>query len=149
MSQDSNRVSWSPIATACTAGAVRKVGPEEDQPTDQEARDPNQTCISRLKQLTFALRMYSEDYDGRLPPMKKSAQAEGPISAYVRFKSRPIFACPVTKAPYRLNAALSGKLITAVKNKNVLLSDSQPHPDGLWTVGHLDGTISREKRRPK
>ena len=66
----------------------------------------------------------------------------------------PIFVCPVTRRAYEMNRAMSSKDIgwgfAKVKQPGsiVLLHDPKPHSDGLWTVGYLDGHVSREKRPP-
>jgi hypothetical protein len=131
--------------TGTAPHAVQERAPDGAAP----AAAPDSACAGRVRQLSFALRMYSEDYDDRLPPMKTAAQVEGPLSAYVRYRDRPIFACPVTKVPYQPNPAVSGRLITKVSQDTPLLWDARPHPDGLWTIGYLDSRVERQKRAPR
>ena len=113
-------------------------------------RDPKDlSCLSNLKQLGLGTLMYSQDWDGKLPPMKSAAAYQKAIMPYV--KNMGIFVCPVTKAPYAPVASLSGKLITRIKSPaaTVAIQDSRPHPNGWKSVAYVDGHAKMVKAPPK
>jgi len=132
-------------------------------------RDANRVCISRLERLAFVARMYAEDYDNRLPPIKTAADVKRYLQPYVTGNSPthpvppeiqgdqrgPIYFCPATGLAYGPNPALSGMEIgwqlAKVKGPGAiwLLRDPKPHPDGLWTAAYLDGHAERKKAAPR
>jgi hypothetical protein len=129
---------------------------------------PDDVCARRLKRLAFLMRMYAEDYDNRLPPVRTSADIRRYLQAYVggysptypwqpeelADRKGPIFVCPLTKLPYEMNPATTsldiGWEFANVKRPEtlVLLHDPKPHPTRLWTVAYLDGHVLQEKRLP-
>jgi prepilin-type processing-associated H-X9-DG protein len=132
-------------------------------------RNPDDVCMRRLEHLAFALRMWAEDWENRLPPVQTPTQLKDYLSSYVLGESPahiyepdeesdrrgPIFFCPVTNEPYELNPSVSGLEVgwefSNVENPASLMvfHDARPHPDGLWTVAYLDGHVQREKTLPQ
>jgi prepilin-type processing-associated H-X9-DG protein len=128
-------------------------------------RKPEDVCRRRLEHLAFALRMWSEDWDNRLPTVQTPSQLRDYLSSYVLGTSPahtyeldeesdrqgPIFSCPVTGEPYQLVPEVSGLEVgpnfsqvpdpAAVR----VLQDARPHPDGGRTVAYLDGHVDQEK----
>src|SRR5688572_19718805 len=84
---------------------------------------PDDVCVRRLKRLTFLMRMYADDYDNRLPPIRTSADIRRYLESYVGGYSPthpwlpdeepdrkgPIFFCPATKLLYAMNPTASGQ----------------------------------------
>src|SRR5688500_6611534 len=76
--------------------------------------DPKEReCLSNMKHLGLAMVMYSQDWDGKLPPMRSTAKYQKSIALYVR--SRTAYICPSTNAPYAPVGALSGKAVKSIK----------------------------------
>jgi hypothetical protein len=113
----------------------------------QQSSD-NAACMSNLKQMCLGLLMYVQDYDEKYPLMKTAVQLQPRLLPYV--KNRAIFTCPVTKKPYQPNAGLSYKKLASFASPATTwaLRDAQAHPDRMWTVGWLDGHVTRVKTLP-
>ena len=105
-------------------------------------------CLSNLKQMSLALTMYTQDYDERLPPMQSMAGTQKCIEPYIR--NRQVFNCPATTKPYKINTALSGKLLAVIAepSKAVTFYDALPHQDTQFSVAYLDGHVKREAKAP-
>jgi len=83
-------------------------------------------CLSQLKQIGIALRMYAEDYDDTLPP---AGCWQAALAAYVR--DEEVFTCPTTGKPYLFNDNLAGKILSKIANQDqVALAWDAPADDG-------------------
>jgi prepilin-type processing-associated H-X9-DG protein len=87
----------------------------------------HQSCLSHVKQLGIALRMYQEDYDGRFPQASEWMDATYPYD-----KNKSVYRCTSVDAShpndfgYAFNASLSLKALDKSKapEKIVVLYDS-------------------------
>jgi len=114
---------------------------------DKES-DADTQCLSNLKTIGFALRMYMMDYDEVVPPTKNPAHLQKVISPYL--KNKDIFSCPATKTAYKTNPYIGMIPLKEIKTQNTVpvYFDAQPHTDGLYTVLYLDGHANRENQAP-
>lgn len=124
-----------------------------------EEENTNAQVVSHLKQLGVALKSYSMDYDGILPPMRSAqsmAQIETPIDStrlptvqqaiYPYVKTPEIFTHPTTHQIYRPNLNLSRRNVENVRNPAQIVAfyEASPAPDGRRAVLYLDGHVARE-----
>ncbi len=98
------------------------------------ARAQSSACMSNLKQLGTALVMYTEDYDGRVPP---TAGWNEPLRSRVltytsdRTGKLPLLECPAAPAgtpSYAMNASLAGVRLGEIDapERAAALFDSKP-----------------------
>ncbi len=98
-------------------------------------------CLSQLKQIGIALRLYAEDNDDTLPPAGSWQEAR---AEYVR--DGEVFTCPTTGKPYLFNDNLAGKTLPKIANQDQVAlawearadDGSSPHHGG-FNVVFLDG----------
>jgi prepilin-type processing-associated H-X9-DG protein len=101
------------------------------------------SSLDHLKQLGLALRLYTQDYDNRLPPMKDPVAAKQALLPYVGRES--VFAHPTTGEPYQPNPALSHKKLTSLEWPETVVAFYEAHPLAPDTRGVLfaDGHARR------
>ncbi len=81
-----------------------------------QARELSNKCLSRLKQLALAMRMYLNDWDGRFPPADRWCDALRPYVV-----DEKVFTCPVVEREgkrwgYAMNWKLSRRHLSEVEN---------------------------------
>jgi len=104
------------------------------------------SCQSNLKQIGFAVGMYMEDYDDRLPPAHSWQEA---LQPYISEESRErLLQCPRTDEPYVFNDGLAGKSLEDIPNPaetpvawDTLTDDGKPLHIGGFNVLFLDGHV--------
>lgn len=106
---------------------------------------------SNLKQLGWALRMYTQDYDDVLPPMKDIATIRPLLAPYLEDKSA--FINPDTKQPFLPNPSLSRRHLAAVYKESyqkkqgiVAFYEATPRANGaryVLTLPKPDGLNKR------
>lgn len=81
-------------------------------------------CSEDLSEIARAMRAYSQDWDGRLPPSDRWCDALYPTY----LESQGHFACPVARAPYSyaMNSRLSRAKLAEIENpsKTALIFES-------------------------
>ncbi|MBI1178869.1 prepilin-type N-terminal cleavage/methylation domain-containing protein [bacterium] len=127
-------------------------------------------CISNLRQLGIAVRMYADENQGRLPhalavpPAQTNAPAALPGIDQVLLAQvkgvREVFRCPADKdnlfdhdgSSYEWNASLNGRMLIRIgedgrdQGNNFLLRDRMGwHPKGRKNAVYADGHAAPEK----
>ena len=100
-----------------------------------------QACMSNMKQLSRAIKMYTEDYDGRLPVFGMQAL----VGTYLQ-PGAEVLRCPSDDTPhpisYALNRDFAGWILSRIETpeRTVLLYEGDDedlimrHKDGLNIV---------------
>ena len=85
-------------------------------------------CLSNIKQLNYALRLYADDYDSHLPPLKSNWNST--LEVYT--KNNRLLHCPsviTSKDPtYAYNKNIAGLDINKIKNPNETFSIFESKP---------------------
>ena len=99
--------------------------------------------LSNLKQMGTALLMYAQDYDDRLPPMKKMETTEAVLMPYI--KNNNVFINPDTKEHYKANPAFSEQPAAKIDlpASTVAFYEATPAKDGTRGVCFMDGHSKR------
>ena len=107
---------------------------------DEIVRDAAQESLSNMRRINLSILQYSQDHDGKLPPMKNVALLRRELDPYLKFQDRvidqatgqpfgpqsgDIFLSHLTDKPYHFVSALSDTPTTAIKRpaSTVLFSD--------------------------
>jgi prepilin-type processing-associated H-X9-DG protein len=96
------------------------------------------TCLDNMKQLGLAMRLYSADYEGHLPP---AASWNASIGSYVKAGGTGLFTCPSSedpRAPYKMNRAVGGVSIFALQSPANTISLFDATPGGSVYGGSPD-----------
>ncbi len=104
------------------------------------------TPDARLRLLTLALRMYTEDYHRVLPPFNNSTRLETLLSPYLApYQGYPnLFVDPINRTRFGVNPSLSGKSLSTIPNPANIIVFYQQAPDprtGKRWVAFLDGHV--------
>lgn len=116
-------------------------------PVFAKARDKAREISSRsnMKIIAVALVQYTQDYDGKMPPMNNAADFKAAVSSYVPNQKDGIdpFVETGANVPYQPNAALSCKPIADISSPEtiVLLQETVPHSDRKVNILYADGTV--------
>jgi hypothetical protein len=104
--------------------------------------DKNALCENNLRMLGLGIAMYTQDYDGTLPPTPNEPTFKTAVYPYVN--SSRVFICPATNQHYRVNGAISEKVLSSISNPSTVfsLTDAVAHPDGLFTTLFLDDHVT-------
>lgn len=96
-----------------------------------------------LQAVAAALKMYTDDYDGVLPPMNKPEAFRKALDEYV--ENAEMFRDPETKEFYGINPTLSGRKIKEIKEpgKTIAIYQVKPGKDGNRGVIFVDGSTKR------
>ncbi len=144
-----------PPANTSSPGATPKppTNPTPTAPANQTSSKPpapaadaaarNTASLNNLKQLGIALRAYTEEHDGLLPPMGTPAQAKTALAPLAG--SAPVWTRADTSEAYRPNPMLSGRKTAHISNPDefVAFYEMNPAPDGTRGVVFLSGTVRR------
>lgn len=140
---------WSGAAFLTALGVISILAFATAQHAPATAQNPKETvCLSNLKQISLAIRMYTQDYDERLPLLTSTGKFQNIVFPYI--KNRSVYICPVTNAAYQPVAALSGKLVEKIKRpaETIVIRDAKPHPSGTGGVVYVDGHTKLLKSLP-
>jgi prepilin-type processing-associated H-X9-DG protein len=130
---------------------MRKAGPGEilnreaiarsQDPNDAlvaSARPPSDSdeCVSRVKQITLGLLMYSQDYDDTFPQQSW----QGPLFPYV--KDLSVFDCPALQKSggrfgYALNGGLMGTRMAVIKQPDIVPAVFDSNLLGAGAIGDI------------
>jgi hypothetical protein len=91
------------------------------------------TSLGNLKQLAPAFEMYTQDYDGRLPPMMDPAAVKKALLPYVRTEA--VFVHPTTGEPYQPNPTLSHRQLNSIDQPDKVVAFYEGHPSAADTRG--------------
>jgi len=107
---------------------------------------PDASSLTNLMQLGLAVVMYSQDWDGVLPPMEDAATVQEALWPYV--KSRDVFYHPETGDPYQPNASVSGKRLADFPHPKdiIIFYEVTPAADGGRCAAFLDAHGQRVER---
>ena len=97
----------------------------------KKKRASSQQSQERLFRLGVALLQYSDDYDGKLPPMTDAKVARKALYSYA-FDTD--FFQPGTTKPWQPNPALSGRKHAEVSDEIVAFYAAKPAKDGARDV---------------
>lgn len=107
-------------------------------------------CMSNLKQIGVALRVYAVDNDNRLPPADSWRQALKPY-----LEAEDLYICPSSRKQYVFNEALGSQNIEAISNPmEVPMAWDAPKEDrtgphmGEFNVSWVDGHVSAIEQLP-
>lgn len=108
----------------------------------REAAPSGEAAAGNLKELALALQMYAADNDV-LPDMSSPEAVRTALADYVTDEG--VFTDPDTGGPYAVNASLSGKPISGIRNlaETVAFYQTQAGEDGKRGVAFVDGHAER------
>ena len=104
--------------------------------------DPTTIGVQYASNLVQATLQYTQDYDEKLPPTDTQADFQTAVGPYVR-DSRDFYS-PQTGQPFAPNSAISEMSLSQISqpfSQVVVVQSSVPEPDGLLTIGYLDGHV--------
>ena len=102
---------------------------------------------TNLVEIGKAMKMYSWDWDNRLPPMRDIAEFRTAVKPYWEKLENTItddaFVQPGSNRPYSVNSSLSGHTMSQIKNPGGVAAvyEADPDKDGLRSVLFLDGHV--------
>ena len=105
--------------------------------------------LVNLKRIGAALPLYAKEHGGRLPDLRDATRLEAALAPYVG--DRTVFREPVTARPYRLNAALSGRVRDGIAAPDAVILAHDPvgaYKNGYRNVLFVDGhakSLSRDR----
>jgi prepilin-type processing-associated H-X9-DG protein len=108
--------------------------------------DPNVLCENNVHALVIGTEQYVQDWDGQFPPMDTPGRYRAALMPYVR--DRREFICPATNTLYQPNKSLSFAPIETVPSNAIIVSDDIAHPDGIKTVGYVNGQATHGAQQP-
>jgi hypothetical protein len=101
------------------------------------------SSLDHLKQLALAFLMYTQDYDGRLPPMEDPVAMKRALLPYVKWEAA--FVHPISDEPYQPNSSLSQRVLASIAEPETVVACYEAHPTTPETRGvvFLDGSAKR------
>ncbi len=112
-------------------------------PAFRQAQDPGVIqCAGYMSQSANRLTMYAMDWDEILPTWTSDADLENKLRMY-QYSISYTYNCPVTRNHYLWNSAVKGLVLAAIPDPRTFeaIRDSTPHPDGLISIGYVDGHV--------
>ncbi len=126
---------------AFLGGYVERGGVEQYFP------DADAECFSRVRQITFAVQQYAQDYDELTPFQTDDTALRSVLQPYLR--SSRYWSCPDTKQFYAIAQGFRGMSYNDFPDFSAveIIRDPMVHRTGVSTVGYLDGYV--EQRGPR
>jgi len=129
-----------------TVEAAKPEAPKDQpNPVVTIGEDPISASTSNLKQLGLALMMYTQDWDGKLPPLDNPEKVKTLLTPYVSTKDSNLFTNPIDGKPYKINTILSNHTMNHITSpaSMVIFYEDAPASNGTRGVCFLDGHVKR------
>ncbi len=127
------------VFVVCVVPVFATLHPSTQSAADSASSDQRSTALKNIKQITAAMIMYANDFDGTFPYAQQTLSAMAITSPYV--KDTKSYQSPTKGGKFLYNLNVGGVLMTDIPEPalSVLWFEKLPNPKLKNAVGFVDG----------